>query len=214
MGRSAVPGHRLAVRVVPSACAAAVMVAAAWTFIGRRMANSWGATDDEVARLLPGDELSGRATFTATRAISIAADRDHVWPWIAQIGQGRGGFYSYTILENLLGCEMENADRIHPEWQAVVPGDEIRMHPKAPPLEVLDVRPNELLLLGEPDTFTWALALESLPHGSTRLIVRSRGTFGLPRPFGWLLEPAHFVMERRMLLGVRERAERTALGHS
>ncbi len=109
---------------------------------------------------------------------------------------------------------MENADRIYPEWQALERGDEIRMHPKAPPLEVLDARQNELLLLGEPGVFTWALALEPIAIDRTRLIVRSRGTVGFPRPLGWLLEPGHFVMERRMLLGIRERAERTALGHS
>ena len=140
MGGSALPDSRLTVRVVRSTCATAIVVAAAWAAVGRRKANRWGATDAEVARPIPGDELSERAAFTATRAISIAASRDHVWPWIAQIGQGRGGFYSYTALENLLGCEMENADRIYPEWQALERGDEIRMHPKAPPLEVLDAR--------------------------------------------------------------------------
>jgi hypothetical protein len=190
--------------------AVAGLCAFAWAVAGRGRANRWGATDDEVSRPLLGDELSERAPFTATRAISIAAGRDRVWPWIAQIGQGRGGFYSYARLENLIGCRIENADRIHPEWQTIEPGDEIRMHPHAPPLTVLDVRPDELLLVGTPGIFTWAFALEHISIDETRLLVRSRGTFGLPHALGWLLEPGQFVMERRMLLGIRERAERNA----
>lgn len=199
--------HRLA---VGGACLGALT----WAAVARPHATRWGATADETHRSLPGDELVERPTFTATRAITIACSRDRVWPWLAQLGQGRGGFYSYTALENLVGCRMSNAERIHDEWQSLEPGDAIRMHPRAPPLTVLDVRPGELLLLGEPGVFTWALALDPVSTEATRLVVRSRGSFGLPRALGWLLEPAHFLMEREMLLGIRRRAESSTSGRT
>ena len=90
----------------------------------------WGATDQERDDSLPGDELVANADLSATRAITIRASADQVWPWIAQLGQGRGGFYSYDFLENLIGCDIHSADRIVPEWQHVAVGDEVRLAPE------------------------------------------------------------------------------------
>src|SRR5438105_9916634 len=91
---------------------------------------TWGATDQEVGDPLAGDDLISNADMVATRAIAIRASADQVWPWIVQLGQGRGGFYSYDFLENLVGCDIHSADRIATEWQDVEVGDEVRLAPK------------------------------------------------------------------------------------
>ena len=131
-----------------------------------------------------------------------------MWPWLAQIGQDRGGFYSYEWLENLAGCRMRNADRIHPEWQHRAVGESVLLHP-AFGLEVARFEPNRALVLDGWGSFV----LEPIDDRRTRLISRSR----VPR--GWaaltyalLLEIPHFVMQRKMLLGIKERAERAASG--
>ena len=90
----------------------------------------WGATDQEVGDSLPGDDLVPNADMIATRAITIRAAADQVWPWIAQLGQGRGGFYSYDRLENLVGCNIHSSNRILLEWQDIKVGDEIRLAPQ------------------------------------------------------------------------------------
>src|SRR5689334_19364698 len=106
-------------------------VAGAACFLGfRRWQLRWGATDQEVRAALPGDELISAPDFTATRAITIEATSAQVWPWIAQLGQGRGGFYSYDNLENLAGCDIHSTDRIVPEWQDVKVGDAVRLAPQ------------------------------------------------------------------------------------
>jgi hypothetical protein len=87
----------------------------------------WGATDDELKVVLPGDELVAAADLTATRAVTVRASADGVWPWIAQIGQGRGGFYSYDFLENLVGCDIHSAERVVPEWQSIDVGDAVHL---------------------------------------------------------------------------------------
>ncbi|MEK8226829.1 hypothetical protein NKG05_13190 [Oerskovia sp. M15] len=91
--------------------------------------------------MLPGDELVPAADVVATRAITIAAPPREVWRWVLQLGQGRGGFYSYEWLENLVGCEIRNADRIEPQWQRLAVGDEVRLHP-AVALRVAAIVPN------------------------------------------------------------------------
>src|SRR3954467_14058608 len=91
---------------------------------------TWGATPEEARSSLPGDEVVGAArSDSTTRAITIHAPVSTVWPWVAQLGQDRGGFYSYEVLEDLAGCSMENADRIHPEFQAWKAGDKLWMYP-------------------------------------------------------------------------------------
>jgi hypothetical protein len=130
------------------------------------------------------------------------------------MGQNRGGFYSYTWLENLVGCHMRNADRIVPEWQSLEVGDSVRLHPKAPPLKVLMVEPGRSIVLEK----TWAFFLRPIDERTTRLIIRGRGDYNpaLKNPIVnflvWrvIFEPAHFIMERRMLIGIKQRAEAAA----
>ena len=178
----------------------------------------WGATTAEVARSLPGDLLVPHANSSATRAITIQAPPERVWPWIVQIGQGRGGFYSYAWLENLVGCEIVNAETIHPEWQDLKLGDAVRLHPKMPAIPVAIVEGNHALVLGGKDDpehhiplVSWAFVLEPVSGDATRLLIRWRSRTPMTvydLVFSkYLLEPIHFTMERRMMLGIRERAE-------
>lgn len=119
----------------------------------------WGATDSEVEAALPGDEFVPHPTWKATHAISIDAPPEEVWPWIVQIGQDKGGFYSYTWLENAAGCHMRNADRIVPAFQQVAVGDKVWLHPHVPPLPVLLVEPERALVMGSntAEKGTWGL---------------------------------------------------------
>ncbi|HSK78611.1 MAG TPA: hypothetical protein VLQ45_19305 [Thermoanaerobaculia bacterium] len=185
---------------------------------------NWGATDEEIHRFWPGDELSPRPASEATRAITIHAPVDAVWPWIVQIGQDRGGFYSYTWLENLFGARIRNADRILPEHQSRQVGDTVWMTPRERYggkgcSRVARIEPGRDMVLVTPDDYdsavtkgiapngTWAFLLEPVDERTTRLVVRSRSG---PKadPFRFLVfDPAHFVMERKMMRGIRDRAE-------
>lgn len=180
----------------------------------------WGATDAEVHGKLPGDEFVLHADRTATRAITVHTSADAVWPWIAQIGQGRGGFYSYDDVENLLGLDIHSADRIVPEWQSPRVGTQVRLAAEVP-LTVAVADPGRALVLRGtvamgpvpvPYDFTWAFVLHTAPDGgSTRLVVRE--SYGYLR--WWapaLVEPltlVSFAMTRKMLRGIRNRAERS-----
>jgi hypothetical protein len=114
--------------------------------LARRAMLGWGATTAERRAALPGDDLVPHASVRATRAITVAADAGDLWPWIAQLGQGRGGFYSYDVLENLIGCDIHSADQIVPAWQTVEVGDEVRLHPSVA-LAVAVVDPGHALVL-------------------------------------------------------------------
>jgi hypothetical protein len=174
----------------------------------------WGATGEEVNMALPGDELVPHADMKATRAVSVRASADGVWPWIAQLGQGRGGFYSYDSLENLVGCDIHSADRIVPEWQPIHVGAEVKLHPEMG-LTVAAVEPGRALVLRggvpmgktpSPYDSTWAFVLRAAPAGATRLVVRER--YGYSRWWArFIVEPTElisFVMSQRMLRGIRE----------
>jgi hypothetical protein len=106
----------------------------------------WGATDAELNVGLPGDELVGAADLTATRAVTVRASADVVWPWIAQLGQGRAGFYSYDFLENLVGCDIHSAERVVAEWQSIDVGDAVHLHPEVRLLVVV-LDPGHALVL-------------------------------------------------------------------
>jgi hypothetical protein len=167
---------------------------------------AWGTAEDELQKSLPGDELVPDPGNESTRAVTIEAPVEEVWPWLAQIGQDRGGFYSYGWLENLAGCRMRNADRIHPDWQERDVGETVFLHP-ANGLEVSLFEPKRVLALKGWGVFL----LEPLDERRTRLIARGRGQPGLASvAYTLLLEIPHFVMERKMLLGIKERAERAA----
>jgi hypothetical protein len=114
----------------------------------RRWQLRWGTTSQEAGGPLPGDELIADPDLSATRAVTIGVPAGQVWPWIAQLGQGRGGFYSYDFLENLAGCHIHSADRIVPEWQELGAGDQVRLAPQvALTVAVLD-RGRSLVLRG------------------------------------------------------------------
>ena len=163
----------------------------------------WGSTDAELELTLPGDD--GGGGVQQTHVVQIDAPASDVWPWVAQIGQDRGGFYSYTSLENLAGCRMRNADRLHPEWQHRDVGETVLLHP-ASGLKVLHFEPGRALVLEG----GWSLVvLDDGPR--CRLIARFRAPRGaVGSAYAMLLELPHFLMERRMLLGIKRRAERTA----
>jgi hypothetical protein len=192
---------------------------AAYTLLARRWQLRWGTADEESEEQLPGDDLIESADITATRAITIRASADQVWPWIAQLGQGRGGFYSYDFLENLVGCDIHSADRVVPEWQDVDVGDEVRFAP-AVGLAVASLEQGRSLVLRggvpigntpAPYDSTWAFVLRDKPGNSTRLLVRER--YAYTRSWARLIvEPTEmlsFVMSRKMLRGIRDRAERS-----
>jgi hypothetical protein len=179
----------------------------------------WGMTEDELRAALPADAPDRDPAFEVNHAITIDAPTPSVWPWLVQIGQDRGGFYSYDWLENLFGLNIHNADRIHAEWQDRAEGDLVR----AAPIDwlggafgedigwrVTRVEPNRALVL-----HWWgAFVLAPMPGEKTRLFVRS--SISDPKVSVWAaalsfatFELPHFIMERRMLMGIKARAERT-----
>jgi hypothetical protein len=194
--------------------------AAGYVLFRRHWQLRWGATEIELSEELAGDDLIADADLTATRAIAIRCSADQVWPWLAQIGQGRGGFYSYDRLENLAGCDMHSADRIVPEWQKVEVGDEVKLAPKVALTVAALERGRALVLSGgipvghsdPPYHFTWSFVLRDATNGSTRLIVRER--YAYKRPWArFLVEPTEaisFLMSQKMLRGIRDRAETEA----
>jgi hypothetical protein len=188
---------------------AALALAAGYARFARPRILRWGATAEEAAARLPGDELLEDADGVATRAISIDAPAAAVWPWIAQIGPSpRGGAYTYDWIENLLGLDMHSADRILPEYQHPQLGDTIGYGSNVMRLERIDDG-RVLAWRSQDGNWVWTFVLEER-DGRTRLISRNR--FRLPTlaaRLGMLpMEPGSLVMERKMLLGIKERAER------
>jgi hypothetical protein len=194
------------------------LAAAAYIRLARPRQLRWGTTDQERAATLAGDDLIANPDLTATRAITVHAAADQVWPWIAQLGQGRGGFYSYDALENLVGCDIHSADPIVPQRQEINVGDQVKLHPEVG-LGVALVEPGRALVLRggvpigtapPPYDFTWTFVLREQPEGTTRLLVRERYAY-TQRWAPLLVEPVAvvaFVMTQRMLRGIRDRAER------
>lgn len=188
----------------------------------RPLYSRWGSTRAEQTRPLPGDDIVPQPKLESTRAITIHAPAAAVWPWLAQMGQERGGLYSYERLENLARCRMRNADRIHEEWQYPAVGDKVRFGPEPFPFQTIRaIDPGRALVLGSPPGETktlasWVFVLEPLDPTTTRLIVRARNSYepGVANAIMWrfLTDPIYAVMERRMLIGLRDRAE--ALKHT
>ena len=185
----------------------------------------WGTTSLEAVSTLPGDEIVPTAASRETRAITVHASVDRVWPWLAQIGQDRGGFYSYDLLENLVGCRMPTTDVLRPERQTWQLGDKLWMYPpdKAGGIGFATLRsytPGRSLgfatrmsgtPLSAPENGSWSFALVPLGDSATRLLMRGRGAPGrslLGVAFDRsIFEPAHFAMERRMMIGIAQLAE-------
>jgi hypothetical protein len=207
-------------RQASSSTTAIALVAAAAAL--RRRQLRWGATDADVEGSLPGDEVVPDPDLTATRAITIRAGVDDVWPWIVQLGQGRGGFYSYDLLENLVGCDIHSALQINPDWQHLEVGDTVGLAPELALTVAVAKPPRTLVLRGgvlpgaatAPYDFSWTFDLAPVSEATTRLVVRER--YAYPRWWTRLLvEPltvVSFVMSRRMLRGIRDRAEQHSCG--
>jgi hypothetical protein len=173
---------------------------------------TWGATTDEAAARLPGDELLEHPDAVSTRAVTIDAPAAAVWPWLAQIGPApRGGAYTYDWIENLLGLDMHSVDRVLPEFQHPQVGDTIGFGSNLMRLE--RVEPERVLSWRSEDgNWVWTFTLRE-HNGTTRLISRNRFRL-LTRVarIGMLpMAPASLVMERKMLHGIKDRAERLAI---
>ena len=194
----------------------------------RRWYRAWGATAEEAREPLAGDALVEDAAVQTTRAITISAAPEHVWPWLLQMGQGRGGLYTYAWVENALRADIHNLDRIDPELQRLAVGDRVRLTPdpylgRVPGqyYTVTEVRPREaLLMLQQLPTgaaTSWSFVLRRRRDGTTRLLVRARAAAPARASARaaralelLLLEPGYFVMERGMLRGIKRRAETLA----
>lgn len=177
----------------------------------RRPILTWGATDAEAESRLAGDELLEHADGVATRAIEIHAPASAVWPWLAQMGPApRGGAYTYDWVENLLGLNMHSADRVLPEFQHPDVGETIGYGSNRMRLERVEPR-RVLAWRSEDGNWVWSFVLAER-NGNTRLISRNR--FRLPTlaaRVGMLpMEPASLLMERKMLRGIKQRAEKLA----
>jgi hypothetical protein len=187
-----------------------VSIVVSYPFLRRRIL-TWGATELESSACLPGDELLADADGVSTRAITIDAPAGAVWPWLAQMGPSpRGGAYTYDWIENLLGLNMHSVDRVLPEFQHPEVGETIGFGPNR--MRLARVEPERVLSWRSEDTnWIWTFVLDE-HDGATRLISRNR--FRLPTVVarvGMLpMEPGSLVMERKMLLGIKERAERLA----
>jgi len=173
----------------------------------------WGCTDEEVLRAMPCDEVVLHPTTVTHRGISIAAPPSEIWPWLVQLGEGRGGFYSYDWIDHLLGFDINSADRILPEFQApLTVGGTI---PRG--MYIWAVEPGEHLVVGTPPGMkgfqsTWALGLYPTKEGGTHLVSRSRMHYD-----GWtfqnllvaaVLDPGQFIMEQRMLRNLKGLVEK------
>lgn len=216
-----------AAKVLTGLTAAAGAGVAAYLFAFRPWHRRWGATDAELSAAMPGDDLVPGANFASTRAITIDVPPEAVWPWLVQIGQGRGGFYSYDTLENLVDLDIHSADQILPQFQDLQMSDTIPLEPGGGAYTVAKIEPPRHLVLftdGSGDSefdkifrttqaaSTWAFVLAQPQPGHTRLIVRWRARWDLCTSptallIGLMLEPIEFLMEQKMMRGIKQRAE-------
>jgi hypothetical protein len=193
--------------------AGVLAVAIAVSPAARRRYLSWGATLEEAAGTLPGDDLLPDAALLSTRAVSIDAAPEAVWPWLVQMGSGRGGAYTYDWIENLLGLDMHSADEILPQFQQLAVGDVLPLGPSGPSMRV-EICDRDRTLAFKSADGAWVWIFELRPdRGGTRLISRNRITppgAGRVRRllYDVVMSPGSLVMERRMLYGIKRRAER------
>jgi hypothetical protein len=205
-----VPAKKAIAGVGPAAAGSGAAVAC--PLFVRRRCLTWGATAAEISGKLPGDELLPEATIVSTRAVAIDAPPAAVWPWLVQMGSERGGAYTYDWIENLLGLHMHSARQILPRFQDLKVGDELPLGPGRPVMRVEICDPERTLavrVVGGNWVWIFALAAEG---SRTRLISRNRiatpGASAPARLFNRLvMEPGSLIMERKMLLNIKQRAE-------
>jgi hypothetical protein len=174
----------------------------------------WGATDAEVQRAMAGDELVGNPIHVTTRAVTIRAKPAEVWPWLVQMGYGRGGMYSYDWVDRVMGIlDRESTWQVMREYQQLEAGDVIPMG-SGPSWPVAELETNRCMVLHiqEPGVHvTWSYLLEELEGERTRLVLRVRTWLEIkPQiiPLLVVMDPGEFLMVRKHLLGVKERAEK------
>lgn len=194
------------------------LVAMAYAVLIRPRILSWGSTDDERTRPLPGDDIDPDAASVTTRAVTIWAPAEAVWPWLIQMGQDRAGFYTHNWVERLLRSGIPDTAEIRPEWQGIEVGDLMRTNrdiggkPMGWPVVAVD--PGRSLVVSSKNmpAGTYAFVIEPLADGASRLIVRDRAQWKWwEGPFATLVyEPLHAYMETGLISGVRRRAEAAA----
>lgn len=199
-----------ALKAVLAVLGLALAICAALWYVYRPWALTWGATTEEIARSMPGDEVLPHPTFNATRAVTIEATPQHVWPWIIQIGYRRAGFYSYDTLDN---DGIPSSETILPEYQDLQVGDLIPLSKTASVRVTELVPPSSLVLVFEVEgtwsNATWVWSLEPLDAGRTRLVTRLRADARGIRP-RLFLDLGEIIMMRKCMLGIKRRAERAA----
>jgi hypothetical protein len=206
---------RTRARIIGGAALATGLAAASYPLLLRRRCLTWGATPDEVARGLPGDELLASPDILSTRAVTVDAPPSAIWPWLVQMGSARGGAYTYDWIENLFGLGMHSANEVLAEFQDVKVGDEFRLGPNRPMMRV-EVLDSERVFAFRLEDSTWVWIFGLFPYdGMTRLVSRNRIATPSASPpmrlFSLLfMEPGSLIMERKMLLGIKQRAERLA----
>lgn len=190
-------------------------------YAARRFFRDWGTTKAECSMALPGDELIVSPALQATEGVWIDAPAADIWPWLLQMGQNRGGLYSFETLENTLGLQYRNADRIHPEWQCLADGDTVRLVPRGWlglregfTMRVVEIVDQSTLVLRSPRPeqlwdAVWSFHLTQGWEDRCRLLVRSR--YGLRHPgevvLGELAGPVRAFVTRGLLIGIKRRAE-------
>ncbi len=211
--------------VLEGAGGVAIILAALLSPFLRRARRHWGLDETAAERAYPGDSIVAEPRWSWTHGVEIDAPADDVWAWVAQVGADRAGFYSYQFLENVVGCKIANAETIHPEWRLRV-GQSLLLHPdpQAPHLEIVAVSPGHYFVAASHAddearaharpwaAVSWLFFVEPLGEARSRLVSRYRAAcsddIATRLAFGpTLLEPVGFAMDRRMLLGVKERAE-------
>jgi hypothetical protein len=192
-----------------------VILAVVFTILLTPWMDRWGATEAEIHATLPGDELVPAPASHINRVITIQASPGQIYPWLVQMGADKGGLYSYTSLEKLMRCPMVNADRIHPEWQNLQVGDEVKLctsEPAPPPYIIAQTYPNQAIIMGHQENGEWVdlwqFVLVPQSDGSTRLLLRTRTM--MTGGFWDIIHPGVFIMQRGMLYGIKERAEKMA----
>lgn len=194
-----------------AALAALLLAALAlFWFAYRPWALHWGATDEEIARAMPGDDVVAAPTFNATRAVTIDAPPEAIWPWIIQIGYRRAGFYSYDRLDN---DGIPSAERILPEYQDLKVGDEVPLSRNSR-MKVVVLEPPRAMVWDYPgDRFSWAWGLYPEGEGRTRLVTRlhMKYVWRVPLILGYfMIDVGDFIMMRKCMLGIKRRAEAAA----
>ncbi len=199
--------------MVPTLLAILTLLLMVYWFPIRRWMSRWGATPSDLSRVMAGDSLLATEMYSGTMAVSVDAPPEDVWPWLVQIGYQRGGLYSYDWLDRLFGyLDRPSATRILPEFQRLTVGDQIPLG-RGPSWPVAVVDPRHALVLDMRNMggfdWVWQFGLYTVDEKRTRLVSRSRvhTRTAWARLFTYLIEPAGFLMTRRMLLGIKARAE-------